>query len=294
MNEKVLERILIDIEDWQKIVPGVIHPFRAFSLARNFAKSSAQELADFFGISRSYITALENYQKPITTSLYYEYLADRFENINMNSNYKIATTFSVFKKLYKRSLVIENELIFNVIAWLEKTIDLEIKDKLAHLVFEALPTLPYIEVIWEKPLKKQIIEELNKEGVNLPQYWRPGCLPRIILTTSKSLLLAWLLGLITSDELVNHYTNNTYPSVVLMQPKSSTLRRISISGLIAISLFLFDKIIIETNSTIVGEPPIYLSAILKTYEITNIPFHTITWFNIYDLMPLKDLPNIFK
>lgn len=294
MDDKAISRLLEDINFWRQSIPSIVHPVKALSVSRISQKGSAQDIAEFIGISRSYLASLENFNKPITSDFYYDYLSKKITKKNLSSNKKIAPTFDTLDKFYSffRGLDLDEKLnsICNIISWFEKTITDDLAYQLAHLILEALTNLPYVEVVWEKPLNKSTLRNLEeKEQIKFPSNWPSGCLPRLIIVTNKSLIFAWIAGLISSEEIIKCYANDNFPSFVLMQRKENIIGQIKISGLIALSLFIFDEIFIEARTNIYYQPPIQLSAMFNSkplYVLRNI---NINWFTFEDLIPLKDL-----
>lgn len=281
-----LHKFLDDIAAWKAVVPAALHPMRAFSIVRTASKISTQKFSEKFKVSRTYIAALENYHKPITGNFFSDYIFP----IAISSESELDTFWQTYFTIIAKE---KADNLFSTVSWLEKVLDDTLAYMLAHCIFQALSTLPFIDVVWENPLRREIFDYLIAENVKWPASWPERRIPRLILAAApKSMIFPWLAGIIASDDLLTFYDGNRQlPSQVLMQRKFS-LSQINTSALIALAIFLFDAIVIEAGPAAWPEP-VQLSAIFKGEKIMP-PAPGVTWFTIEDLIRLKDVSNMFE
>jgi len=288
----VLEKLQGDIAKWQCFAPAMLHPLRALSFVRVYHKVPAQKIADVLGISRSYVAALENYTKPVTDELFSNCIAPLVDSLkSSNVSPDIAKLLESYFLLIPQHAV---ESIFGAVAWLEQTVTSDLAYMLAHYIFEALTSSPYVEIIWENPLTEEVFSNLTvSEGIEWPSAWPERRMPRMILTSRHSIILSWLAGFMSTEEVVNYYAGKYHPAPQVLMQRKFSLSQISTSALIALATFLFDSISIEVVPGAYLEPAVHLSVVFNKKRL-SFAVPGITWFTIDELVKLKDVKHMFS
>ena len=210
----VLNGLLSDLSEWRSIVPAMLHPFRAVALARNLVGISAENVAKQMGISRSYLAALENYYKPITSDAKYF-----FKKLFSSKKEKRMEDFQeIFGMLVCVDKIDEVIKYFTILHNMFLNLELEA----LNLIFKSIATLKsYFE----------ILEDSSGQA-------------KIIIANNKSILPAYLFNLISVNQVVSYYQNiEPFVPVVLFDRESLNRSKYTNLSLISgIFAFFFTEV----------------------------------------------------
>ncbi|MGO0122194.1 helix-turn-helix domain-containing protein [Desulfothermobacter acidiphilus] len=260
------DALLEDFSEWvnRRSCTSIFHPFRAVCLARTAAGLSAREVAQLCDLSPSYLTALENYTRPLTpdTCVAFRKLARTlnggflskelslfrdilFSLINKQEIEFLFLYFSYFWDIASvGDLSIPLEvLLFEYVASLTGEVSVIYHDvsDLFDISGEARPPAQRLRVLWESNF------------LNWPKYK----VPRMILVDDKNIILGYLLGVVSATELVKFYQDrfirqySPFPSQTtswMMFDRLSLRRHSKLMGLIALAAFLFSDLSVRLTA----------------------------------------------
>ncbi|MGB9887761.1 MAG: hypothetical protein ACPLPT_10630 [Moorellales bacterium] len=276
---EVLRLVREDLSLYQsRGIPAIIHPMRALSLARTIAGVPAALLAEAMGVSRSYLALLENYGKPVTEDIetYMQRLtraAKQDEAVSrVMSNYEalLPVRWFTLPELLRRQKEVGTAVkirhLLNYTTSMEKGFTRLVRgDILSYALLEAVSVLGKMglaDVVWESA---SLHPETNETP--LAPWWPKGHLPRTILATPKSFLVAWVGGLLTTDQLVSWYAAAKQPPPVILADWQHRAIA-SDNAMAALAMFLFMMTTIKMRFAIPG-PAAALVAFCADYEIES-------------------------
>ncbi|MGB9793334.1 MAG: hypothetical protein ACPLTR_12300, partial [Thermacetogeniaceae bacterium] len=278
---RALSLLMEDLERIKTVVRGCFHPFRAVALCRAFAGLSAANVASAMKTSRTYLSALENYARPVTDDMY-----KYFDNLASSEISEHDGGF--FVKTLEKVLGIEIADTFPYIeyyAFLEKllkggesTSDELVPQKVCA-VFEALSFLTDFFEIFYDEIKEEYYHHL--QSISLwPSGWPERKVPHTILCKPESVLFAYLFGVLSADQVMDIYVKRVttplppisqyYVLMSISKGGLSTLYRLANSlALNALCAFLFDHVILDISYRFPKEFPVRLLCTFKNQIIDS-------------------------
>lgn len=274
---KILDLLCQDLSQIRLSVPGFFHPFRAVALARAAAGLSAAEVAKAMETSRSYLAALENYTRPVTYDM-----TEFFDRLGVDRQID-SNRWGIFRGLLEEILGVRIADIDPYIKYYDFTQKIlrggdfsadELKPQKVCAVFEALSFLPdFFEIVYRE-IPEQQYQYLRSASL-WPPAWPSRQVPEMILCKPESILFAYLLGLVSVDQVIDVYEKRAAAEIIpYFQPfllmsitgeALSTLYRFADSmALDALCVFLFENIVVDVAYRFPKDFPVVLKCTLKS------------------------------
>jgi hypothetical protein len=272
--DPLLERILEDLRCNRAVFSGMIHPAKAISLARAVSKVKSEEMSEALGMSRSYLSTMEVFSKPINEKFLIN-MATFLENkpegrlSAVIENYEALLPDTPFPSYQKHVCLCQ------YLASLEHIIRPAFSKEIGNICFECVTSFPeYFDIAWESE-KKYDMTGINRKR---PSNWPEGQIPQSVISNRKSLIPAWTAGLISTNDLIKAYLKNRYP-LILIARRDPVGFQLNVPNLISLFTFLFESFKLNMKG---------LKAYLKNGDNISFFIGEPTWFELAQNFDFSD------